>query len=233
MRLKKNFGGYATYSEYLDSPHWKRLRSHFCGPMSRCYACDTPSRLQIHHTCYDHLGKEQINDFIVVCRDCHERIHEALRIRFPGKILKFQVERTDHVFPALFCRTLQQARRKYRHHDRWGDFMLGGRQPVRKAKVRPQPVQDPAPPRVKTKKKPKKQKPGWGKGRNKGSWRQIKEAKKFEALMARDARETEQRVAEDLERRDKLGPEYAIMKLPTLEQRIRARIALRQQQVTT
>lgn len=232
--MRKLFGGFKTYPEYLAGPHWIRMRSHFCGPMSRCYACDTPSRLEIHHTCYEHLGREQANDFIVVCRDCHERIHQTLRLRFPGKSLRFQVERTDHVFPALFARTLREARSRYRHADKWGDFALGGRQPPRKAKSRPLVVeQDPPLKKPKTKKKRKKQKPGSGQRRNKGSWRQIKEAKRFEAMMARDQRETDQRVAEDLERRERLGPEYAIMKLPTLEQRIRARISLRQQQVTT
>ena len=61
----------------------------------------------------------------------------------------------------------------------------------------------------------------------------VREAKRSQALQVRETRETDQRVAEDLERRSRLGPEYAILKLPTLEQRIRARIALRQQQVTT
>lgn len=230
------FGGFATYTEYLESPRWKRMRSHFCGPMCRCYACDTPSRLQIHHTSYDHLGNEQANDFIVVCRDCHEKIHVELRNRFPTKSLQFQVERTDHVFSSLFARTLREARAKYRHHDRCGDFALGGRQPSTKAKLRPLPKpvpqNDPMPNAVLIRTKTKTRRK-YGPGKGKGFWRQAKEAKRFEALIARDQRETDQRVAEDMEHRSKLGAEYSILKLPTLEQRIRARIALRQQQVNT
>ena len=118
MRQSHDFGGYPTYTEYLQGKHWKGLRKALClKPESRCYGCDTSHHLQIHHTCYDRVGSERSDDLAVLCADCHKHMHERLEQIYPGRSTAYQVQWTATIFPVLFEGRELQAERKRNHQE--------------------------------------------------------------------------------------------------------------------
>lgn len=64
------------YNVYLKSDHWRSTRlkvlqfSNF-----KCNGCRSSSMLNVHHLTYKNLGHEEMNDLMVLCRDCHKLIH--------------------------------------------------------------------------------------------------------------------------------------------------------------
>ena len=67
-----------TYSEYLETEHWKRFRSKFLRKKRHkiCFICgDTPKSIHLHHKTYKRLGNERISDVVALCQLCHEEIH--------------------------------------------------------------------------------------------------------------------------------------------------------------
>jgi hypothetical protein len=68
--------GFATYSEYLASPHWAEIRLAHRHEL-RCRACKaTGVRLSLHHRTYARLGAERLDDVVKFCDGCHARVHE-------------------------------------------------------------------------------------------------------------------------------------------------------------
>ncbi len=67
-----------SYSAYLHSKHWKKMRSIALKNASyKCQACSTKdSILDVHHNSYDRLGNEDESDLIVLCRSCHAKVHD-------------------------------------------------------------------------------------------------------------------------------------------------------------
>lgn len=115
--MANRFGGFATYAEYLKSPHWKRMRKHFCGKRRFCYACQEADRLQIHHIHYSRLGAEEPRDIIVLCRRCHQQLHLFLDAKFPGEKKAFKARKTQQVFEEVFQITLESARERASHRE--------------------------------------------------------------------------------------------------------------------
>lgn len=78
QRLRKL--GYATYDEYLSSPHWLRLRELYrhSGRPQACI-CGEAESLHLHHITYDRVGAEELTDLIALCPGCHTAIHELER----------------------------------------------------------------------------------------------------------------------------------------------------------
>jgi hypothetical protein len=70
--------GYTTYGEYLESDHWKEVRSWFWARNKNrhCRGCSGKPE-QIHHVTYKRLGAEKPYDLVAVCRSCHEAVHES------------------------------------------------------------------------------------------------------------------------------------------------------------
>ena len=73
-----------SYSEYLATTHWKILRvkvanreKHFC---QKC-GVKVETNYHIHHTTYAHIGCERLDELMLLCSDCHEEIHVALRAK--------------------------------------------------------------------------------------------------------------------------------------------------------
>lgn len=68
------------YQQYIDSPEWCLKRAQKiadAGPI--CEKCDVeqpPYRLHVHHTTYVRLGCELMEDLQVLCRECHQRLHD-------------------------------------------------------------------------------------------------------------------------------------------------------------
>lgn len=79
--------GFATYAEYLTSPHWQNFRTCLLkreNVPEMCWGCRMPvwavslvygQQLNVHHIKYDRLGREEFNDVVVLCRRCHQLEH--------------------------------------------------------------------------------------------------------------------------------------------------------------
>lgn len=63
------------YDLYLESDHWKALRTKAIAHYGdTCVLCDRKP-VQVHHRTYARRGFEQLTDLIVLCDDCHSRYH--------------------------------------------------------------------------------------------------------------------------------------------------------------
>lgn len=67
--------GYGSYADYLESDHWKHIRSRYraSGRPWVCRCGATPKAL--HHWTYERLGEEKLDDLEPVCDSCHRKIH--------------------------------------------------------------------------------------------------------------------------------------------------------------
>ncbi len=71
-----------TYSQYLQSEHWKDVRARFWKSKLhhyQCYICGSTENLQVHHKTYNRIGKEYLNDLCLLCENCHKKTHELLK----------------------------------------------------------------------------------------------------------------------------------------------------------
>lgn len=69
----------SNYYKYLRSAWWKETRAHFLIENNQCYVCGKKKKLQVHHKTYKRVGKEQVEDLICLCKDCHEVVHKYAR----------------------------------------------------------------------------------------------------------------------------------------------------------
>lgn len=67
------------YSHYIDSQHWSLVRSAALKrDGSRCADCgaaDNEKPLEVHHVAYSRKGKENLEDIITLCNECHQERH--------------------------------------------------------------------------------------------------------------------------------------------------------------
>lgn len=76
-----------TYAQYLQSEHWKDVRKRFWNSKlhnNSCYACGNKNNLQVHHKTYKRIGHEKLNDFLLLCDDCHKETHQIEKERPAG-----------------------------------------------------------------------------------------------------------------------------------------------------
>lgn len=66
-----------SYKDYLQSNHWKEFRKSILKERRQCQICSRKNVLfNIHHKNYKCLGKETGKDVIVLCQDCHHKLHQ-------------------------------------------------------------------------------------------------------------------------------------------------------------
>jgi hypothetical protein len=68
------------YADYLQTPHWQKTRESALERADfRCQLCSAGQViLDVHHNTYEHLGEELPRDLIVLCRECHGKLHDKL-----------------------------------------------------------------------------------------------------------------------------------------------------------
>jgi 5-methylcytosine-specific restriction endonuclease McrA len=67
------------YYDYLLTPHWDYIRrAKLREASNRCELCFSKERLNVHHKTYERLGMEKLSDLIVLCHECHTKVHEKL-----------------------------------------------------------------------------------------------------------------------------------------------------------
>lgn len=65
------------YADYLQSPHWKAVRTvalYWAG--RRCQVCNSDDSPEVHHRTYERVGAEQPADVTVLCGTCHYLYHK-------------------------------------------------------------------------------------------------------------------------------------------------------------
>ncbi len=63
--------------KYMESKEWKHLKNSVLFiNNSKCEMCADDENLDVHHKTYKHIGHENMDDLAVVCRSCHEEIHD-------------------------------------------------------------------------------------------------------------------------------------------------------------
>ena len=68
------------YNEYLQTKHWKNVRTKILDKIHKCQLCSSKYNLQIHHNTYENLGEERYEDLIVLCENCHNKFHDRNKL---------------------------------------------------------------------------------------------------------------------------------------------------------
>jgi len=67
------------YEEYLQTPHWQELRKKiFERSHGICEKCKQVKMVDVHHLSYERIGKENLEDLLAVCEDCHNQFHDIV-----------------------------------------------------------------------------------------------------------------------------------------------------------
>jgi 5-methylcytosine-specific restriction endonuclease McrA len=67
------------YQCYLQTDEWRERRQLvFNRARGICEGCRRAPPTQVHHLTYKHAGNEFLWELVAICRDCHERYHDAV-----------------------------------------------------------------------------------------------------------------------------------------------------------
>lgn len=73
---------FRSYSRYLKSKHWKNKKAQYykmykykCDLCKKCFVWK-PSLLNLHHRTYANIGNEKPTDLVLLCKNCHTKIHK-------------------------------------------------------------------------------------------------------------------------------------------------------------
>lgn len=79
QRLREH--GYRSYADYLGSPRWTMIRAVYFMHPDTVKACpcgaNDETKLNLHHTTYERVGSEDLNDLRPLCAACHHDVHLA------------------------------------------------------------------------------------------------------------------------------------------------------------
>lgn len=65
------------YNLYINSDEWRLKRNYILNKRGyKCERCFSKKNLQIHHITYENLGFELDNDLIILCKNCHQYVHQ-------------------------------------------------------------------------------------------------------------------------------------------------------------
>lgn len=73
---KKNW---IRYDLYMLSDKWEKKRQMAISKQKKCYCCDTKKSLTVHHRSYHNLGRERMDELVVLCWRCHKKVHKIIR----------------------------------------------------------------------------------------------------------------------------------------------------------
>lgn len=71
-----------TYDEYLKSDRWAEIKAKTAKRpyYSKCLACQSVDRINLHHKNYRFIGThKELTEIIPLCADCHIRVHEIAK----------------------------------------------------------------------------------------------------------------------------------------------------------
>lgn len=65
------------YYEYMHSDIWRVTRNRSIEKAGyKCRLCGSAKNIVVHHIRYDNIGVEPDDDLLVVCRKCHNELHQ-------------------------------------------------------------------------------------------------------------------------------------------------------------
>ena len=64
--------------QYLSTTRWKKKKMQVHLRDLVCQSCGSSFKLVVHHLRYDNLGDEPLEDLILLCSSCHEKLHQKL-----------------------------------------------------------------------------------------------------------------------------------------------------------
>jgi phage terminase large subunit GpA-like protein len=101
------------YTHYLKSKHWASFKAWVYSLVHRCAACGSDDRLNIHHISYGRLGREKLEDVVVLCRQCHTYLHNSEKMGFSKeRWIKLHCSKINE-----FRKKVKQDKKKRRFHD--------------------------------------------------------------------------------------------------------------------
>lgn len=98
------------YLSYLQSEHWQRTRKKKLKKHRHCEFCSSTGRLDVHHKTYERRGRERLSDLVVLCRSCHDAVHDYAKAH-PSLSL---AQATDRVRPKKKSKYHNDIRGKHR-----------------------------------------------------------------------------------------------------------------------
>lgn len=60
---------------YLASPEWKKIVQQIHTRDRVCQVCNCTDQLEVHHITYERFMHEELSDLVLLCRDCHQAVH--------------------------------------------------------------------------------------------------------------------------------------------------------------
>ena len=77
------------YYTYLKSPEWEVKRQDiFDRCNGTCEICRRARAVLVHHTTYESLGEELLEDLLGLCKNCHTSLHREERLAAYDNALK-------------------------------------------------------------------------------------------------------------------------------------------------
>ena len=78
MKNKKKLSR-RQYYRYINSAEWRETKLRYISSKlpKICYVCEkSEGPFDLHHKTYKALGNENLTHLTLVCRECHNRIHQ-------------------------------------------------------------------------------------------------------------------------------------------------------------
>ncbi len=67
--------GYASYADYMRSAAWRDVKARYrASDLPQICMCGE-AKVDMHHTTYERVGRERLEDLIPLCRRCHDQAH--------------------------------------------------------------------------------------------------------------------------------------------------------------
>jgi hypothetical protein len=66
------------YSEYLHTDYWIKKRNKIRVRKKLCQICGSEKRVEVHHFIYRGYYKEKGRDTKLLCRRCHQLVHDCM-----------------------------------------------------------------------------------------------------------------------------------------------------------
>lgn len=74
-RLNRKRGRKSNYVHSLNSDNWKELKRKVLVRDRRCVICGSSLYLETHHLHYRNKGNEKLEDLVLLCAKCHQKVH--------------------------------------------------------------------------------------------------------------------------------------------------------------
>ncbi len=74
------------YKEYIQSEDWQAVRKRYFKSKlwkrqgKTCWCCAKEGKVDLHHKTCKSLGNENLNHLVAICRSCHDKAHDLVKV---------------------------------------------------------------------------------------------------------------------------------------------------------